>query len=241
VAVVGLGERRAAAVSTGRHSRCPSPTRDTVSGRLPCRPLGDPGRTRPGVLRHQQARGLRALLDDAERARRDRLDRRPEAGARARAHRRGLARVQGLAGGGALPHRAHDAPGAPRGAPDVRRAGAARNRRLSMPAALDHLHVLEVGSGVGAAYAAKLLADLGASVIKIEPPGEGDATRARGPFPGNVPHPEKSGLFLYLNANKRGITSISPGRAGARSSSASRPARTLWGTNCTRAGWRGAG
>jgi len=75
-----------------------------------------------------------------------------------------------------------------------------------MPAALDHLQVLEVGSGVGAAYAAKLLADLGASVIKIEPPGEGDATRARGPFPGNVPHPEKSGLFLYLNANKRGIT-----------------------------------
>src|SRR6266699_149671 len=75
-----------------------------------------------------------------------------------------------------------------------------------MPAALDQLHVLEVGSGVGAAYAAKLLADLGASVIKIEPPGEGDATRTRGPFPGNVPHPEKSGLFLYLNANKRGIT-----------------------------------
>src|SRR5439155_1378397 len=75
-----------------------------------------------------------------------------------------------------------------------------------MPAAVDQLHVLEVGSGVAAAYAAKLLADLGASVIKVEPPGEGDATRARGPFPGDVPHPEKSGLFLYLNANKRGIT-----------------------------------
>src|SRR5207244_3126116 len=63
-----------------------------------------------------------------------------------------------------------------------------------------------VGSAVAAAYAAKLLAELGASVIKVEPPGEGDATRARGPFPGDVPHPEKSGLFLYLNANKRGIT-----------------------------------
>ena len=75
-----------------------------------------------------------------------------------------------------------------------------------MAAALGHLHVLEVGSGVAAAYAAKLLADLGASVIKIEAPGGGDATRARGPFPGDVPHPEKSGLFLYLNANKRGIT-----------------------------------
>src|SRR6266550_2385481 len=75
-----------------------------------------------------------------------------------------------------------------------------------MPAALDQLHVLEVGSGVAAAYGAKLLADLGAQVIKVESPGGGDATRARGPFPGNVPHPEKSGLFLYLNANKRGIT-----------------------------------
>src|SRR5881296_1074707 len=75
-----------------------------------------------------------------------------------------------------------------------------------MPAALDQLQVLEVGSGVAAAYAAKLLADLGAQVVKVEPPAGGDATRARGPFPGNVPHPEKSGLFLYLNANKRGIT-----------------------------------
>ncbi len=75
-----------------------------------------------------------------------------------------------------------------------------------MPAALDHLRVVEVGSGVAAAYGAKLLADLGARVIKVESPGAGDATRARGPFPGNLPHPEKSGLFLYLNANKRGIT-----------------------------------
>src|SRR5262245_51562119 len=74
-----------------------------------------------------------------------------------------------------------------------------------MPTALGPLHVLEVGDGVGAAYATKLVADLGADVVKIEPPGRGDATRRRGPFPGGVPHPEKSGLFLYLNANKRGI------------------------------------
>jgi len=70
--------------------------------------------------------------------------------------------------------------------------------------ALDGIRVLEVGRGVGAAYATKLLADLGADVVKIEPPG-GDPMRARGPFPGGVPHPERSGLFLYLNANKRGI------------------------------------
>jgi len=51
-------------------------------------------------------------------------------------------------------------------------------------------------------------------VIKVEPP-EGATRRARRPLSGDVPHPEKSGLFLYLNANKRGITSISPARAGA--------------------------
>jgi crotonobetainyl-CoA:carnitine CoA-transferase CaiB-like acyl-CoA transferase len=72
--------------------------------------------------------------------------------------------------------------------------------------ALGHLRVLEIGDGVSAAYATKLLADLGADVVKIEPPGRGDVTRTRGPFPGGVPHPEKSGLFLYLNANKRGMT-----------------------------------
>jgi crotonobetainyl-CoA:carnitine CoA-transferase CaiB-like acyl-CoA transferase len=50
------------------------------------------------------------------------------------------------------------------------------------------------------------MADMGAEVIKIEHPGGGDVARQRGPFPGRVPHPEKSGLFLYLNTNKRGIT-----------------------------------
>ena len=74
-----------------------------------------------------------------------------------------------------------------------------------MPHALGHLRVVEIGDGVAAAYATKLLADLGADVVKIEPPDRGDVTRTRGPFPGGVPHPEKSGLFLYLNANKRGI------------------------------------
>jgi crotonobetainyl-CoA:carnitine CoA-transferase CaiB-like acyl-CoA transferase len=75
-----------------------------------------------------------------------------------------------------------------------------------MAGALAHLRVLEVGDLVGAPYATKLLADLGADVVKIERPASGDRARRRGPFPGGVPHPEKSGLFLYLNANKRGIT-----------------------------------
>jgi len=74
-----------------------------------------------------------------------------------------------------------------------------------VPGPLEHVRVVEVGELVGAPYATKLLADLGADVVKIEPPG-GDRARARGPFPRGVPHPETSGLFLYLNANKRGVT-----------------------------------
>jgi crotonobetainyl-CoA:carnitine CoA-transferase CaiB-like acyl-CoA transferase len=72
--------------------------------------------------------------------------------------------------------------------------------------ALAGVRVLECGHMVSAAYATKLMADLGADVIKVESPSVGDRARARGPFPGGVPHPEKSGLFLYLNSNKRGIT-----------------------------------
>jgi crotonobetainyl-CoA:carnitine CoA-transferase CaiB-like acyl-CoA transferase len=68
--------------------------------------------------------------------------------------------------------------------------------------------VMELGNMVSAAYATKLLADLGAEVIKVETP-DGDRARQRGPFPGGVPDPEQSGLFLYLNTNKRGCTIIS--------------------------------
>ena len=55
------------------------------------------------------------------------------------------------------------------------------------------------------ALCAKLLADLGAEVIKIEKP-EGDAARNIPPFAGGKPHPEKSLHFLFRNANKFGIT-----------------------------------
>ncbi len=71
-------------------------------------------------------------------------------------------------------------------------------------AAFRRINIVECGWGVSAAFGAKLLADLGANVIKVEPPG-GDPTRQRGPFPRGVPDAEKSGLFVYLNINKRGI------------------------------------
>ncbi|MDO8615842.1 MAG: CoA transferase [Dehalococcoidia bacterium] len=72
--------------------------------------------------------------------------------------------------------------------------------------ALEGLTVVECGVAGAAAYGAKLMADLGADVIKVEAPGGGDPSRALGPFPGGRPHPEKSGAFLYLNCNKQGVT-----------------------------------
>jgi crotonobetainyl-CoA:carnitine CoA-transferase CaiB-like acyl-CoA transferase len=74
------------------------------------------------------------------------------------------------------------------------------------PQALPGLRVLEVADMVAGPYCGKLLASLGAEVIKIEPPATGDLARRRGPFPDDVPHPERSGLFLYLNTGKKGIT-----------------------------------
>lgn len=72
--------------------------------------------------------------------------------------------------------------------------------------ALRGVKVLEYCHGISGPYCTKLMADLGAEVIHIEAPGKGDETRRLPPFPGDVPDPEKSGLFLFLNTNKFGIT-----------------------------------
>ena len=73
-----------------------------------------------------------------------------------------------------------------------------------MAASLENVRVLELARNVAGPYAAKLLADQGAEVIKLEPPG-GDDSRTFGPFPDDQPHPERSGLFLHLNRNKRSV------------------------------------
>ena len=70
---------------------------------------------------------------------------------------------------------------------------------------LGGIRVLDVGEGVSAPYAARTLAWLGADVIKIEPP-HGDQARRMAPFAEGAPHPDKSALFLALNAGKRGVT-----------------------------------
>ena len=74
------------------------------------------------------------------------------------------------------------------------------------PGALEGMKIVEYCNMVSGPYCSKLLADMGADVLKVEPPFTGDDSRKRGPFPGDVPHQEKSGLFLYLNSNKKGLT-----------------------------------
>jgi benzylsuccinate CoA-transferase BbsE subunit len=69
--------------------------------------------------------------------------------------------------------------------------------------ALGDVRVLDLTSEIGA-YCTKLLADLGADVIKIEPPG-GDPARAVGPFYHDEPGPERSLSFANLNTNKRSV------------------------------------
>lgn len=72
--------------------------------------------------------------------------------------------------------------------------------------ALAGLKVIELGNLVSAPYCCKLMADLGAEVIKIEKPGMGDVARSMEPFAGDIPGTERSGLFLYLNTNKLSVT-----------------------------------
>jgi crotonobetainyl-CoA:carnitine CoA-transferase CaiB-like acyl-CoA transferase len=66
------------------------------------------------------------------------------------------------------------------------------------------LRVLELSSVEGQ-YCGKLLADMGADVVKVEPPA-GDAARHIGPFAGDIPDLNRSLPFWYFNTSKRGIT-----------------------------------
>ncbi|MBI4200833.1 MAG: CoA transferase [Chloroflexi bacterium] len=70
---------------------------------------------------------------------------------------------------------------------------------------LDDVKVIELAQGVSGPFAGKLLSNWGAQVIKVEPP-DGDRSRRMGPFPEDIPSPEASGWFLYLNTAKQGVT-----------------------------------
>ena len=69
---------------------------------------------------------------------------------------------------------------------------------------LSGLRVLELADEKGQ-FCGKLMADLGADVIKIEPPG-GESTRSIGPFVDDMPDRERSLSFWHYNTSKRGIT-----------------------------------
>ena len=71
---------------------------------------------------------------------------------------------------------------------------------------LEGLKVLDLTWHLAGPYATKLIADYGADVLKVERTGLGDPARMYGPFPGDIPHLERSGAFLHLNTNKRGVT-----------------------------------
>jgi crotonobetainyl-CoA:carnitine CoA-transferase CaiB-like acyl-CoA transferase len=73
-----------------------------------------------------------------------------------------------------------------------------------MAAALEGIKVIDLSRGIAGSHATKLLADFGADVIKVEPPG-GGPLRHSGPFKGDIPHPETSAPFLFLNTNKRSM------------------------------------
>ena len=75
-----------------------------------------------------------------------------------------------------------------------------------MFAMLGDIKVIELTNSVGGAACAKMLGDLGAEVLKIEPPQVGDAARHEPPFLGGGPDPDRSALFLAYNTNKKGIT-----------------------------------
>lgn len=74
----------------------------------------------------------------------------------------------------------------------------------TQPLALDDLVVLDLTDEKGQ-YMGKLMGDLGATVIKVEPPG-GDPARRIGPFAGDVEAPERSLYWWHYNTSKLGVT-----------------------------------
>ena len=83
------------------------------------------------------------------------------------------------------------------------------------PGPLDGLTVLDLG-GMRTAYAARLMADMGAGVILIEPP-DGDPTRRMPPFAGDLAGPDRSLVHLGFNTNKRSaVLDLSDENDGAR-------------------------
>jgi crotonobetainyl-CoA:carnitine CoA-transferase CaiB-like acyl-CoA transferase len=71
--------------------------------------------------------------------------------------------------------------------------------------ALRGVRIIELAESVSGEYCGKLLADFGAELIKVERPGSGSPTRSMAPIMGGDGRVERSGLFAYLNTNKKSV------------------------------------
>ena len=71
--------------------------------------------------------------------------------------------------------------------------------------ALAGVTVIELAEGVAGPFCGRMLAAFGAEVIKVERPPGGDWARHTAPLLPDVPEPESSSLFLYLNSGKKSI------------------------------------
>ena len=77
---------------------------------------------------------------------------------------------------------------------------------MTEEAVLGDIRVLDLSEDIAGPFCTKLLAGLGAEVVKVERPGTGDVARIAPPFLGDPSSLEASGLFLYLNTGKKSIT-----------------------------------
>lgn len=71
---------------------------------------------------------------------------------------------------------------------------------------LEGIRILDLSQAIAGPYATRLFSDHGADVLKVEHPHRGDVSRRMGPFPGDIPHRDRSGMFLELNTSKRSVT-----------------------------------
>ena len=85
----------------------------------------------------------------------------------------------------------------------------AASERSQNPPVYDGLRIIEIADDPAAEYTGRLLAEMGALVIKVEPPA-GAASRRIGPFAGGIDDGEHSLHFWFYNADKRSVR-LDPG------------------------------
>lgn len=94
-------------------------------------------------------------------------------------------------------------------------------------AALSDLRIIDLSTNVTGPFCTKLFADYGADVVKVESTDEVDEARTLGPFSSEDENPEASGMFLYLNTNKRSVT-LNLGSERKKYCFGSWPGRQTW-------------